>query len=63
VQHVFSSGTEDSTFEVYPDPRGNTLGRGTEIILHLKGDCLEYLEEMTLEELVYAHIFLTAFAI
>lgn len=57
VQHVFSSGAEDSTFEVYPDPRGNTIGRGTEITLYLKNDCLEYLEEMTLEELVYDHTF------
>ena len=57
VQHVFSSGTEDSTFEVYPDPRGNTLDRGTEITLYLKNDSLEYLDQMTLEELVCDHIF------
>ena len=31
VQYVFSSGAEEASFEVYPDPRGNTLGRGTEI--------------------------------
>lgn len=31
VQHVFSSSAEEASFEVYPDPRGNTLGRGTEI--------------------------------
>jgi heat shock protein beta len=31
VQHVFSSGADEASFEVYPDPRGNTLGRGTEI--------------------------------
>jgi HSP90 family molecular chaperone len=31
VQYVFSSGADEASFEVYPDPRGNTLGRGTEI--------------------------------
>lgn len=31
VQHVFSSATDDAAFDVYPDPRGNSLGRGTEI--------------------------------
>lgn len=31
VQHVFSSSADEASFEVYPDPRGNTLGRGTEI--------------------------------
>ena len=31
VQHVFSSSSEEPSFEVYKDPRGNTLGRGTEI--------------------------------
>lgn len=30
-QHVFSSSSEEPSFEVYKDPRGNTLGRGTEI--------------------------------
>jgi len=36
VQHVFSSFSDDTSFEIYPDPRGNTLGRGTEITLILK---------------------------
>jgi heat shock protein 90kDa beta len=31
VQHVFASSSEEPSFEVYKDPRGNTLGRGTEI--------------------------------
>ncbi|PFH52710.1 hypothetical protein AMATHDRAFT_73847 [Amanita thiersii Skay4041] len=55
VQHVFHSGAEESTFEVYPDPRGNTLGRGTEITLHLKEDALEYLEESNIQDLVDKH--------
>lgn len=52
VQHVFSSSTDDSTFDVYPDPRGNTLGRGTEITLFLKPEASEYLQESTLSALV-----------
>ncbi|CAA7259747.1 unnamed protein product [Cyclocybe aegerita] len=54
-QHVFTSSADDSTFEVYPDPRGNTLGRGTEITLHLKPDASEYLEDATLSALVHKH--------
>jgi heat shock protein beta len=52
IQHVFSSSADDSTFDVYPDPRGNTLGRGTEITLFLKPDAQEYLDEATLSALV-----------
>lgn len=55
VQHVFSSSAEESSFEVYPDPRGNTLGRGTEITLVLKEDAQEYLDTHTLQELVCEH--------
>jgi heat shock protein beta len=51
-QHIFSSAADDSTFEVFPDPRGNTLGRGTEITLYLKEDALEYLEEQNIKELM-----------
>jgi len=52
VQHVFSSSADDSTYDVFPDPRGNTLGRGTEITLFLKPDAQEYLDEATLSALV-----------
>ncbi|KAF8655303.1 hypothetical protein AX16_003200 [Volvariella volvacea WC 439] len=55
VQHVFSSSAEDSSFEIYPDPRGNTLGRGTEITLVLKGDAAEYLDTDVLSNLVNKH--------
>jgi len=53
AQHIFASSSDDSTFDVYPDPRGNTLGRGTEITLFLKPDAAEYLEEEKLSALVY----------
>ncbi|KAI0080893.1 cation-transporting ATPase [Panus rudis PR-1116 ss-1] len=54
-QYVFSSSADESSFEVYPDPRGNTLGRGTEITLVLKPDALEYLETEKIVELVQKH--------
>merc|ERR1711966_500767 len=34
------------------DPAGNTLGRGTKVILHLKDDCKEFTEPDKLKELV-----------
>lgn len=37
-QMVWESLNGESAFHVYPDPRGNTLTRGTEITLHLKED-------------------------
>lgn len=52
VQHVFSSNADDASFEIYPDPRGNTLGRGTEITLVLKDDAQSYLDVEVLKELV-----------
>merc|ERR1712159_406789 len=48
-QHVWSS-TADSSFTVAKDPRGNTLGRGTEVTLFLKEDAGEFLEEEKDEE-------------
>merc|ERR1719446_1518284 len=50
-QHVWSS-TADSSFTVAKDPRGNTLGRGTEITLFLKEDASEFLEQDRLKDLV-----------
>jgi heat shock protein beta len=55
VQHVFSSSADDSSFEIFPDPRGNTLGRGTEITLVLKDDAAEYLDTTKLTDLVNKH--------
>ncbi|KAF9009082.1 Hsp90 protein-domain-containing protein [Cyathus striatus] len=55
LQHIFSSSADDSSFEIYPDPRGNTLGRGTEITLFLKDDSTEYLEGSKIIELVNKH--------
>jgi len=43
------------TFTVVEDTEGRTIGRGTEIILHLKEDQLEYIEEKTIKDLVKKH--------
>lgn len=51
VQHVWISQAV-SDFTIAEDPRGNTLGRGTQITLHIKEDALEFLEESTLEGLI-----------
>merc|ERR1712100_916059 len=50
-QHIWES-TADATFSVAEDPRGNTLGRGTEIKLFLKEDATEYTNQQTVEDLV-----------
>ena len=42
-QHIWTS-TADAKFFVTKDPRGDTLGRGTRITLHLKDDAAEYVE-------------------
>ncbi|KAJ7228675.1 Hsp90 protein-domain-containing protein [Mycena pura] len=64
VQSIFSSSAEDSSFEIFADPRGNTLGRGTEITLHLKEDAGEYLDNERITALVNKHSsYSTAFPI
>jgi len=50
-QHVWTSSA-DGRFSVSPDPRGVTLGRGTQVILHLKDDAQEYLDHEKVEEIV-----------
>jgi len=50
-QHIWESKA-DKTFTVVKDPRGNTLGRGTMVVLHLKEDAQEFLSEETLKRIV-----------
>jgi heat shock protein beta len=54
-QHVWES-TANSVFTVSEDPRGDTLGRGTSITLHLKEDAEEFLQEAKLTEIVTRYI-------
>eukprot|EP00930_Biecheleria_cincta_P098113 TRINITY_DN897_c0_g1_i3.p1 TRINITY_DN897_c0_g1~~TRINITY_DN897_c0_g1_i3.p1 ORF type:complete len:814 (-),score=294.20 TRINITY_DN897_c0_g1_i3:463-2904(-) len=49
VQHVWESSA-DASFTVMDDPRGNTLGRGSRVTLHLKEDAHDYLSEDKLKE-------------
>lgn len=50
-QHIWTS-TADAKFFVTKDPRGDTLGRGTRVTLHLKDDAAEYVEQERLRNLV-----------
>merc|ERR1711939_1100611 len=50
-QYIWES-TADSSFTIKEDPEGNTLGRGTEITLHLKDDCKEFTEPDKIKDLV-----------
>jgi heat shock protein 90kDa beta len=50
-QHVWVS-TADAKFFVTKDPRGDTLGRGTRVTLHLKDDAIEYVEQDKIKNLV-----------
>jgi len=43
AQNVWESVNGESSFHIYEDPRGNSLGRGTEITLFLKDDASMYL--------------------
>jgi len=49
-QHIWES-TATSSFTVVKDPRGNTLGRGTRVTMHLKEESTEFLQEGKLRDL------------
>jgi len=53
-QYIWESAAGGS-FTVRRDPAGNTLKRGTKIILYLKEDQLEFLEERRRKDLVKKH--------
>jgi len=50
-QHIWES-TADSSFSVAKDPRGDTLGRGTEITMYLKDDAADFMKQDKIEELI-----------
>ena len=63
-QYIFSSSSDENDFSTYPDPRGKTLERGTEITLVLKPDAVEYLNPRALLDLINKHsIFSSSFPI
>jgi len=49
-QYIWES--DSSSFSVVEDPRGDTLGRGTQISLYLKEEAYDYLEPDTLKDLI-----------
>lgn len=49
-QHIWES--DSSSFTVVKDPRGNTLGRGTTVSLHIKEEAQEFLEEAKLRDII-----------
>jgi heat shock protein beta len=52
-QYIWTSTYDDSaSYAIAKDPRGNTLGRGTVITLHIKEDAAEFLESNRLKNLI-----------
>jgi heat shock protein beta len=52
-QYIWESTIDESaSYTVTKDPRGNTLGRGTLITLHLKDDAFEYLEADKIQKII-----------
>jgi len=52
-QYIWEGNSEDpSSFSVAKDPRGNTLGRGTLVTLHLSEETNEYLNQQKLKDLI-----------
>lgn len=54
-QWVFESSADAAEFKISEDPRGPSLGRGTEITLHMKDDALEFLDVDKLKGLISTH--------
>jgi len=52
-QYIWESTMDDSAaYTITKDPRGNTLGRGTLVVLHLKEDALEYMDADRIQKII-----------
>ncbi|KAL3933865.1 MAG: hypothetical protein SGBAC_010212 [Bacillariaceae sp.] len=51
AQYVWTSTNGASEFQIFADPRGATMARGTEITLFLKEDAIDYANETRLQNL------------
>ncbi|CAF0969894.1 unnamed protein product [Didymodactylos carnosus] len=47
--------SDSTSFNIMKDPRGNTLGRGTTVTVHLKEEAQEYLELNRMEEIIHKY--------
>ncbi|TYJ54717.1 hypothetical protein B9479_004657 [Cryptococcus floricola] len=64
TQYTFVSEASGDSFQIFTDPRGNILGRGTEIILTIGEDEKEWLSVAKLKGLIEKHSsFATTFPI
>lgn len=50
-QHIWRSKA-DGSYTIVEDPRGNTLGRGTAVILKIKEDAMNFLETDEIESII-----------
>ena len=53
-QYIWESSA-GGTFKITPDTEGTPIGRGTKIILHLKDEQMDYLNEAKVKEVIKKH--------